>query len=39
MSWNTSNFTCIWVFNTNRGLSVCVRLPHNVGKTDPKCDF
>lgn len=30
MWWDTNN-TYIWLFNTGRGLSVIIRLPHNVG--------
>lgn len=29
--WWQTFFTYLWVFNTGRGLAVCVRLPHNVG--------
>jgi len=29
--WSTTQKTYIWVFNTERGLSVCVRLPNNLG--------
>lgn len=29
--WHKTFYTYIWVFNTGRGLSVCIRLPHNVG--------
>ncbi|MCZ2080413.1 MAG: hypothetical protein LC130_36055 [Bryobacterales bacterium] len=29
--WSQTFYTYIWVFNTGRGLSVCVRFPHNVG--------
>lgn len=29
--WHQTLYTYIWVFNTGRGLSVCIRLPHNVG--------
>lgn len=29
--WYETFYTYIWVFNTGRGLSVCVRFPHNVG--------
>jgi len=29
--WYQTFYTYIWVFNTGRGLSVCIRLPHNVG--------
>ncbi|RLI05088.1 hypothetical protein DRO22_03230 [Candidatus Bathyarchaeota archaeon] len=29
--WKNSNKTYIWLFNTGRGLSVCIRLPNNVG--------
>jgi hypothetical protein len=29
--WRNSNKTYIWLFNVGRGLSVCVRLPNNIG--------
>jgi len=29
--WSSTMYTYVWVFNTGRGLSICVRLPHNVG--------
>lgn len=29
--WHETFFTYIWVFNTGRGLAVCVRFPHNTG--------
>ena len=29
--WSQTFYTYVWVFNTGRGLSVCVRFPHNVG--------
>jgi len=29
--WYETFYTYIWVFNTGRGLSICVRLPHNIG--------
>jgi len=29
--WHQTFYTYIWVFNTGRGLSVCIRLPHNIG--------
>ena len=29
--WEKSNKTYIWLFNTGRGLSLCVRLPNNIG--------
>ena len=29
--WKNSNKTYIWLFNTGRGLSVCIRLPNNIG--------
>jgi len=29
--WHETFYTYIWVFNTGRGLSVCVRFPHNIG--------
>lgn len=29
--WTTTQRTYIWVFNTERGLSVCIRLPNNLG--------
>jgi hypothetical protein len=29
--WTTSNKTYIWLFNTGRGLSICFRLPNNIG--------
>src|SRR5215204_5659295 len=29
--WSQTFYTYVWVFNTGRRLSVCVRLPHNVG--------
>lgn len=29
--WACSQKTYIWIFNTGRGLSICVRLPHNLG--------
>lgn len=29
--WTTTNKTYIWVFNTERGISICVRLPNNLG--------
>ena len=29
--WYQKIYTYIWIFNTGRGLSVCIRLPHNIG--------
>jgi len=29
--WSESFHTYIWVLNTGRGLSVCIRFPHNIG--------
>ena len=29
--WSASNHTYIWLFNTGRGLSICIRLPNNIG--------
>jgi hypothetical protein len=29
--WTSTQRTYIWVFNTERGLSVCIRLPNNLG--------
>jgi beta-lactamase superfamily II metal-dependent hydrolase len=29
--WKTSNKTYIWLFNTGRGLSICIRPPNNIG--------
>ncbi len=29
--WYETFNTYIWVFNTGRGLSICIRLPHNIG--------
>jgi len=29
--WWETNYTYIWIFNTGRGLSVTLRLPHNIG--------
>ena len=29
--WVDSNKTFVWLFNTERGLSVCIRLPNNIG--------
>lgn len=29
--WWETNYTYIWVFNTGRGLSIAIRLPHNIG--------
>ncbi len=29
--WWQTFFTYVWVFNTGRGLAVCVRFPHDVG--------
>ena len=29
--WYNTFYTYVWVFNTGRGLSICVRFPHNVG--------
>jgi len=29
--WYDTLYTYIWLFNTGRGLSVCIRLPHNLG--------
>lgn len=29
--WTKTLFTYMWVFNVGRGLSVCVRLPNNIG--------
>ena len=29
--WWDTLFTLVWVFNTGRGLAVCVRFPHNIG--------
>lgn len=29
--WYDTFYTYIWVFNTGRGLSICVRFPHNIG--------
>ena len=29
--WYETFYTYVWVFNTGRGLSICIRLPHNVG--------
>jgi len=29
--WYSTLFTYVWVFNTGRGLSIFMRLPHNVG--------
>ncbi len=28
-NWGQEGSTYVWVFNTGRGLSVCIRLPHN----------
>lgn len=30
-AWTKTLFTYVWVFNVGRGLSVFVRLPHNIG--------
>jgi len=30
-NWWDTFYTYVWIFNTGRGLSVCIRLPHNVG--------
>lgn len=45
--WHQTFYTYVWIFNTGRGLSVCIRFPHNVGiiydlgKSDEfsPCDF
>ena len=29
--WATSDKTYIWLFNVGRGLSICIRLPNNLG--------
>ena len=29
--WYDTFYTYVWVFNTGRGLAVCIRFPHNVG--------
>lgn len=29
--WYETFYTYIWIFNTGRGLSVCIRFPHNLG--------
>ena len=29
--WHKTLFTYIWIFNTGRGLSICIRFPHNIG--------
>lgn len=29
--WHETFYTYIWVFNTGRGLAICVRFPHNTG--------
>lgn len=29
--WSQNIFTYIWIFNTGRGLSICIRFPHNIG--------
>jgi len=29
--WKKSNKTYVWLFNTGRGLSLCIRLPNNIG--------
>lgn len=29
--WHQTFYTYVWIFNTGRGLSICIRLPHNVG--------
>ena len=29
--WYETFYTYIWIFNTGRGLSLCVRFPHNIG--------
>ncbi len=29
--WHQTFYTYVWVFNTGRGLAICIRLPHNVG--------
>ena len=29
--WYQTSYTYVWVFNTGRGLSICIRFPHNVG--------
>jgi len=31
LQWFETLYTYAWIFNTGRGLSVCIRLPHNVG--------
>ena len=30
-NWHHTSHTYVWVFNTGRGLSIFIRLPHNVG--------
>ena len=29
--WKKSNKTYMWLFNTGRGLSICIRFPNNIG--------
>jgi len=29
--WYETQYTYVWVFNTGRGLCVCIRLPQNIG--------
>lgn len=29
--WKKSKKTYVWLFNTGRGLSICIRLPNNIG--------
>ena len=29
--WRNTPYTYVWVFNTGRGLSICIRFPHNIG--------
>lgn len=29
--WSQTFHTFVWIFNTGRGLSVCIRFPHNIG--------